>query len=181
LVANRTKLTDKQRAFINGYLANGFNATQAALEAGYSPKSARSIGSENLTKPDIREEIDRRLAALRMSADEVLYRLTQHATASLEDFLQVEDGTTPRPDLAKAAKAGKLGLLKKVKFSRLGGIEAIEIHDPQAALVHLGRHHRLFVDRTEHTGVVVTVTADDMAEAKRNVREWEKDRFGDDG
>jgi phage terminase small subunit len=51
-------LTDKQRLFIQSYLANGFNATQAALEAGYSTQTAYAIASENLKKPEIRAAID---------------------------------------------------------------------------------------------------------------------------
>jgi hypothetical protein len=48
------KLTDKQRLFIYEYLKD-FNASRAAQAAGYSEKTAYSIGSENLKKPEIRE------------------------------------------------------------------------------------------------------------------------------
>lgn len=51
------KLTKKQRAFIKEYKANGGNSTQAAIKAGYSEKTAYSIGSENLTKPEIKEAL----------------------------------------------------------------------------------------------------------------------------
>ena len=51
------KLTPKQRRFVGAYLLSG-NATQAALEAGYSAKTARFIGSENLTKPNIKAHVD---------------------------------------------------------------------------------------------------------------------------
>ncbi len=47
----------KQDAFVKAYLLNGGNATQAALSAGYSEKTAKSIGQENLTKPDIKKSI----------------------------------------------------------------------------------------------------------------------------
>lgn len=50
-------LTPKQDLFIKYYLANGMNATQAAISAGYSPKSANEIGSENLAKPNIRHTL----------------------------------------------------------------------------------------------------------------------------
>ena len=49
------KLTKKQKMFADEYLRNGFNATQAAIKAGYSKKAARAIGSENLTKQDIKD------------------------------------------------------------------------------------------------------------------------------
>lgn len=45
-------LTDKQQRFVAEYLVD-LNATQAAIRAGYSERTARSVGSENLTKPDI--------------------------------------------------------------------------------------------------------------------------------
>ena len=54
-----TKLTAKQDAFVKEYILNGGNATQAALKAGYSEDSARFVGSENLTKPNIKKAIEK--------------------------------------------------------------------------------------------------------------------------
>ena len=51
----KLKLTPRQRKFCKIYLTNGFNATQAAIECGYSKKTARAMGYENLTKPHIKE------------------------------------------------------------------------------------------------------------------------------
>lgn len=51
-------LTAKQDAFARAYVANGGNATRAAIEAGYSKKTATETGFENLRKPHIREYID---------------------------------------------------------------------------------------------------------------------------
>lgn len=56
----KTKITHKQRSFVDAYLSNGMNATKAAIQVGYSTKSASAIGSENLTKLNILEEIERR-------------------------------------------------------------------------------------------------------------------------
>lgn len=53
-------LTAKQKRFCEEYLVSG-NATDAAIKAGYSKKTARSVGSENLTKPDIKNYIDEKL------------------------------------------------------------------------------------------------------------------------
>ncbi|MEZ5780187.1 MAG: terminase small subunit [Rhizobiaceae bacterium] len=50
------KLTEKQRRFVSEYLAD-HNATQAAIRAGYSVKTARQVASENQSKPDIAEAI----------------------------------------------------------------------------------------------------------------------------
>lgn len=49
------KLTDKQELFAREYLKD-LNATQAAIRAGYSEKTARATGSENLSKPDIADQ-----------------------------------------------------------------------------------------------------------------------------
>lgn len=49
-------MTPKQRAFCDYYLASG-NATEAAVKAGYSEKTAYSIGAENLRKPEIHQFI----------------------------------------------------------------------------------------------------------------------------
>ncbi len=50
------KFTPKQKTFIDEYLLD-LNATQAAMRAGYSAKTARAIGCENLAKPNIQEAI----------------------------------------------------------------------------------------------------------------------------
>ena len=60
-------MTAKQQLFVDEYLID-LNATQAALRAGYSEKTARSIGAENLSKPDIEKAIADALGADR-SAD----------------------------------------------------------------------------------------------------------------
>ncbi|MEB5968591.1 terminase small subunit [Enterococcus gallinarum] len=74
------KLTEKQRRFADEYIISG-NATQAAISAGYSKRTAKSVGSENLTKPDIRQYIDERLEQLQSekiaSQEEVLEYLSK--------------------------------------------------------------------------------------------------------
>lgn len=55
------KLTAKQELFITEYMKD-LNATQAAIRAGYNEKTAKAIGYENLTKPYLKNEIDKRLA-----------------------------------------------------------------------------------------------------------------------
>ena len=56
-----SKLTAKQQRFCDEYLID-LNATQAAIRAGYSAKTAKAIGQENLTKPDLKKYIDARMA-----------------------------------------------------------------------------------------------------------------------
>lgn len=77
-----SKLTDKQKAFADLYIESG-NATQSAIGAGYSPKTASVIGAENLIKPNIKSYIDERLKVIAskriMSAQEALELLTSIA------------------------------------------------------------------------------------------------------
>jgi phage terminase small subunit len=80
-------LTPKQRDFVDAYIANGFNATKAAITAKYSAKTARSIGSENLTKPDIQAAIKEQVALTVMGPSEVVVRWAQIARLNLGDYV----------------------------------------------------------------------------------------------
>lgn len=90
------ELTDKQRRFVDEYIANGFNATQAAIKAGYSKKTARKMASENLAKPAIQEYLAERTAAYEESlvakGDEVLQFLTEVMRGGLEETHFDSDG-----------------------------------------------------------------------------------------
>ncbi|MBO5789527.1 MAG: terminase small subunit [Clostridia bacterium] len=112
-----TKMTAKQQRFCDEYLI-GLNATQAAIRAGYSEKTARAMGAENLTKPYIKEYIDQRMAekeaALIASQDEVLKYLTRVLRG--ESFSSVlarneeggEDVIEKQPDEKERLKAAEL-------------------------------------------------------------------------
>ena len=73
------KMTVKMQLFCDEYLTD-LNATQAAIRAGYSEKTARVIGQENLQKPAVKEYIEKRLKekedALIAKQDEVMKYLT---------------------------------------------------------------------------------------------------------
>ena len=81
------KLTEKQKRFCEEYLID-FNATQAALRAGYSQKTAYSIGDENLRKPEIQSEIQtliqKRSERTGINADSVIKELVKIAFAETE-------------------------------------------------------------------------------------------------
>lgn len=140
-------LRAKQRAFAIEYVVD-FNATQAAIRAGYSAKSAYSIGSENLRKPEIKAEIERYLEERKMLSDEVLVRLAEHGRADMADFADIDDLTGGWSlNLAKAKRAGKTHLIKKLKPNKYG--TEIELHSVDTALTLLGKHHKLFTERIE--------------------------------
>ncbi|MDT2861765.1 terminase small subunit [Lactococcus lactis] len=73
-------MTPKQRKFCDEYIKTG-NATQSAINAGYSKKTAKSIGAENLTKPDLKKYIDSKLKDISnnaiATAEETLSILTK--------------------------------------------------------------------------------------------------------
>lgn len=63
------KLSKKQQLFIEHYLVS-FNATRAAVDAGYSEKTAHAIGQENLRKPIIKEVVDARVREIIAQTDD---------------------------------------------------------------------------------------------------------------
>lgn len=139
-----TKFTNKQRVFIEEYL-RCWNGTEAATRAGY--KKPRQMATENLSKPYIAAEIDRRIQEKTMSADECLSRLADIARADMGDFLDTSS-SLPVPDLRNAQ--GKTHLIKKYRAFKAGRVE-IELHDPLAALDKIARAHGLYTERHEIT------------------------------
>lgn len=89
------KLTLKQQRFADEYIISG-NATEAAIKAGYSKKTAYSIGLENLKKPEIKKLIDEKLKELsdKKIADqhEVLAYLTAVLRGETQSEIVVVEG-----------------------------------------------------------------------------------------
>ena len=153
-MANEPNINDKQHAFIEFYL-QCWNAAEAARMAGYPVNSARQRGHENVTNRYIRAEIESRLSEMSMQADEVLARLANHARGDLSAFV-TRKGTI---DLNSSEAREKFYLLKKARVKQRREVKGtkkfiveeteIELHDPQAALVHIGRHLKLFTDKID--------------------------------
>tara|TARA_B100001989_G_scaffold251270_1_gene230108 strand:+ start:891 stop:1523 length:633 start_codon:yes stop_codon:yes gene_type:complete len=102
------KLSAKQQAFCREYLVD-FNATQAAIRAGYSERSARSIGNENLTKPDIQKYLVALqkpvLEQFEVTQERVIQEIISLAFSNIFDFLYIcpETGVV-RFDLTKCTR-----------------------------------------------------------------------------
>ena len=141
-------LSKKQRLFIDNYL-QCWNATQAAKDAGYSERTAYSIGPENLNKPEIAEEVERRLAESAMSADEALDRLGNIARNSIEEFIDIDEDGHIKLALNKAKEAGVLHLVKGI-VPTANGLK-LELHDSLRALELIAKHHGLFTDKVDIT------------------------------
>lgn len=121
----KQKLTPKQRKFADYYIELG-NATEAAIKAGYSEKTARFIGAENLTKPNIKAYIDERMKKLAnkriMDMQEALELLTSIARGETKEEVVVSfaDGyekVKKSPDIKDRLKAIE-ALLKRFAVSR---------------------------------------------------------------
>lgn len=137
-------ISSMQQIWLKVYLST-WNATEAARQAGY--KDPEQAGYENKRKQELAAAIDQHIESI-MPAGEVLTLLADQARGSMADFIDVDTNTL---DLQKAAKAGKLHLIKK--FTRVDTETStrvsIEIHDAQSALGLLGKHHGLFKEVVE--------------------------------
>lgn len=107
-------MTEKQSRFVEHYLQTA-NASEAARQAGYSEKTARFIGSENLTKPNIATAIDERLkqmASERIAdTEEVLEHLTAVIRGEVKETIITQSGKSfvvPVREVDRLAAAEKL-------------------------------------------------------------------------
>ena len=125
----------KQRVFIDEY-ARDFNATQAAIRAGYSPKTAYSIGQENLNKPEIAKAIQERIAARAMGKDEVVDRLGEHARGDMGDFMDIGSMAFSL-DLNKAKELGLTRLIKKVRQKTVTTVAKDDTEEEKIGRAHV--------------------------------------------
>ena len=145
------KLNVRQKAFCEYYVASG-NATEAAIKAGYKEKYARKIGSENLTKMDIKtyvkELMDKVESERIATAEEVLQNLTAMMRGEIQEEVVVVEG---EGDGFSSAR------IMKKQVSAKERIKAAEL---------LGKRHALFTDKTKIEGTlpVMIVGEDDLDE-----------------
>lgn len=155
------KLKGRQRAFVDAYLSNGFNATQAAITAKYAKDSAHVSASRLLRNDKVAAAIEEQMEALAMGKAEILARLTAMGRGDIA--IVVDD--YGNVDLNQAVRNGQSFLIKKAKFreniytgddgkERVTRETEVEMYDAQAALVHLGKGHGLFKEQVEHSGEI---------------------------
>lgn len=139
-------MTPRQQKFCNEYLISG-NATEAAIKAGYSRKTAKQTGSENLSKPDLRAYIDEQLAKIHSAkiadAEEVMKYLTSVMRGEhTEQVLKlVGEGVQTVTDIDVSAK-------ERLKAAEL-----------------IGKRYGLFTEKVGLEGAVpVIITGDDQLE-----------------
>jgi phage terminase small subunit len=141
-------MTPKQQRFVDEYLID-LNATQAAIRAGYSENTARAIGAENLTKPDIADAIAAAQADrserteitqdyVLTSIVETMERCKQASPVTYKNGEQVMV-ETPDGEVAPAWTFNAAGVLKGAEL--------------------LGRHLAMFTDKHQHSGNVTLLPA----------------------
>lgn len=137
-------MTKKQKLFVEEYLID-LNATQAAIRAGYSTDSAKEIGCENLTKPNIREAIDKAMAERSrrtgISQDRVLQELAKIGFAKITDVVDPETAK-----ILQNAKEEDLACIQsiKIKPNEWGTEREVKLYDKKGALVDIGKHLGMF-------------------------------------
>jgi phage terminase small subunit len=156
----RSGLTDKQSAFVREYLVD-LNATQAAVRAGYSARTADKVGSELLGKTRVREAVDEalrgRAVRVEVRQDDVLRELLNLALVDIGDAFdgegRLKDLSAMPPGVRRAISSieveehadedGILVVTRKLRF-----------WDKPKSLELLGKHLKLFTDRVEHSGAL---------------------------
>ena len=158
------KLTAKQERFVAEYLVD-LNATQAAIRAGYSPRTAKQMGTENLAKPVLAAAIQKAMAErgkrTEIEADAVIRELAKIGFANMLDYMRVTDEGEMVVDLSKITReqAAAIGEVTVEDFMDGRGDDAravrrvrFKLADKRAALVDLGRHFALFTDNMRFAG-----------------------------
>ena len=138
------KLTPKRRRFIDEYLID-LNATQAAIRAGYSEKTAYSIGVQLLKKLEIQAEIQKRRNRLQnkleITQERVLQELAAIAFANGADYAKVvNSGLLPTVEMIPTEELPpeKLPAIAGIKANQYG-VE-VKLHDKVKALELLGKY-----------------------------------------
>lgn len=147
------KLTDKQAAFVAEYLVD-LNATQAAIRAGYSERTAYRIGAELLQKTSVAEAIAagqaKRAQRVEITADRVVAELAKIAFADPRDLMEWgPDGVKLKAsaDLTEEQAASVAEVSETT--TKDGGSLRLKKHDKVKALELLGRHMGMFKDKVE--------------------------------
>ena len=145
-------MTKKQKRFVEEYLID-LNATQAAIRAGYSPATAKEIGCENLTKPNIAAAVSQAMAERSrrtgINQDRVLQELARIGFAKITDVVDPETAKI-RPDASDDDLACIQSI--KIKPNEFGTEREVKLYDKKSALVDLGKHLGLFKDKLELNG-----------------------------
>ena len=147
-------MTPKQSRFVAEYLID-LNATQAAIRAGYSHRTARQIGEENLTKPDVKAAVEaamaERASRTEITADRVLKELAKVAFFNIKSALNPDGSLKPidemDDDTAAVIAALDVTELSDANGKAVGRVKKVKLADKLAALDKIGRHLGMWHDK----------------------------------
>lgn len=162
-------MTAKQQRFCDEYLID-LNATQAAIRAGYSVDTAKEIGCENLTKPNIQETIAKAMAERSkrtgVNQDRVVLELAKIAFVNANDLIDAKDAS-----IRTSATEDDLACIQsvKVKTSYTTNGESVEreikLNDKMKALELLGKHLGMWNDKIDlNVTLPVVISGEDDLE-----------------
>lgn len=146
-----SKLTPKQALFVCEYLVD-LNATQAAIRAGYSKKTAANIGEENLRKPNIKQAVATALGArmdkANVDATWLLKRLVSEAEADIADIYHENGSLKPVHEWPKIWRQGLVsGVDVQQEYAYEDGkkvpdgiVTKLKLADRSKRLEMLGKH-----------------------------------------
>jgi len=167
-MARARRLTQKQRHFVQEYLVD-LNATQAAIRAGYSERTAHVQGPRLLgnvrVQVAIQEALKKREQRTEITQDRVLTELAKIGFADIRDYLEYKtektvvaygDDGEPIIDYRQVidvidSKNVDTSVIQEVSISKDGTFK-FKLYDKQKALNDIGRHLGMFVDKTEVSG-----------------------------
>jgi phage terminase small subunit len=156
-MAGKSELSAQQQLFVAAYLID-LNATQAAIKAGYSKKTAKAQGSRLLTNVDIaaavQKGMDKRAGKYEITADKVLQEIAKLAFHDPRKFFDDDGRIKPISELdddTAMALSGMETMHKIVGDDKDGCVVLTKIKtaDKGANLERLGRHLKLFTDKVE--------------------------------
>ena len=148
-----SKWTNKRRVFVEEYFKCKMNGTEAARRAGFKHPV---VAASKLMKVNIiRDEIEKRLAALKMDSNEALRLLTDHARYDLGPYLKFDDVTgEARVDIRALKEAGLTHLIKGIVPTSKG--DRVDFVDKQYALNLIMKAHGAYKDVHEVRGTIAT-------------------------
>lgn len=146
------KLTEKQQRFVDEYLID-LNATQAAIRAGYSVKTANEQGSQNLAKLSIIQAISERMAERSkrtgVNQDRVVQELAKVA------FIKMTDVVDQNGKIKDTASEDDLSCIESIKYkhsdtdSGYSVEREVKIASKLKALELLGKHLGMWNDKLD--------------------------------
>jgi phage terminase small subunit len=148
-IVNASK--DRHEVFVSAYLENGFNATAAAITAGFSKKTAKSQGSRLLTDVDISKAIAKGAAKMVEDLDYSAARtLKEVARVAFVDPRKLfhTDGTAKKLDELDDNTAAAVS---SFELGDDGKLLKVKLNDKNAAHDKLMRYHSLYKDKSEMT------------------------------